>query len=477
MKKNVTVRVLCLIVAAVVLCSAVTVAAFMGSPYEILKKAALDAVTDHNATVQGQVTMTVDGTVLGESKLHYIQGDNGYMAYTYDEHSDIAGYNYSANGLNINSMSGFMTEDGTKWYCADVLHQNAPKMRFGGISMISVDDRNSPRMRFMELFVDAMVGDLKNNITMSSEDGIRLISGTLTESQVPELVKAGIDMIAEQSGAYHFEDREISFDGKEHVYEDIRFERNKKTVTTWKQSVRSLTSEEEEWLADGTFHDKVYEKDRDNFYGFSFIDGLTYVNEGTRIFVNEYTAPVTRDDFKDSDLLSIPMKNLAINYVHGEAKVDADGNLLSVDINGAVTFTNIFGDTSEVEIKGALTISDIGTSNPLCPIPGAQQLLTPEYMKDHFGYEYVGVYFTLNEDGSINEDSITTTHPGEIYRQTEIMVEKGILSPRIEIRLENGLTTTTTTYAEEVVMPQDTLTEEEEQSIDPFEVEFKIDED
>ncbi|MDR2713904.1 MAG: hypothetical protein LBB91_12415 [Clostridiales bacterium] len=353
MKKNVAVRVLCLIIAGVVLGSAVTVAAFMGSPYEILKKAVLDAITYRNATVQGQMIISVDGRKVDEIKLYYVEGDDAFLNYDFDRNGDIVGYRYSTKGLNISG--GYFAVVNFPWHSANVFSTDRYWYERGNFSLLSPDERNSHRIQFMELLLDTLVGDLKNNITMSSEDDIRLISGTLTESQVPELAKAGIDLLAESSG--------------------IR-------------------------LVQG--------------------------------------------------------KSLAINYVHGEAKVDTDGNLLSINANARATATDILGNRRVIEVKATINFSDIGTSYPLCPIPGARQLLTPEYLKNRFGSESVMVHFTQNEDGSINEESITTAYPKGsghyeikefkdgfiqvwVKEEYEIKVEDGLISLQIKEEVDEGI--------------------------------------
>jgi len=107
--------------------------------------------------------------------------------------------------------------------------------------------------------------------------------------------------------------------------------------------------------------------------------------------------------------------------VRGEAEVDSDGNLTYINISGSATMTNIFGDVSVVELRADARFSDIGTSNPVSPIPGAEQVLTPEFIKNRFGNDSLSVYFTLNDDGSINVDSITTTHPSEGFRPQRVV--------------------------------------------------------
>ena len=353
--------------------------------------------------------MMVDGVVQSIEKSYAINGDNSSLDYYFDENGDPHGFSYSTDDLII--RQSYVSEDGTPWYSAYIYPGSGNYYIHGSgvFGMMGPDERNSARMRFIELAIDALVGNLKNNVTMSSGDGVRVVRGTLTEDQVPELVKAGIDMLIEQSSGYYFNRRDVSFDGREYVYENVRIERGMKTVTTWKQMVRRMTLDEEQALEAGT----VYEVFGNNFSGFRNIDGIDYINDGYEELVGEYTTPATRSDYEGRDPLNMPMSNLTVDYVHGEAEIDPDGNLLSIDLNGAATLTDIFGDTLVVEIKANASFSDIGTSEPVCPVPGAEQLLTREYLKTHFGSENVNVFFKQNQDGSIDADSVTTTHPGE----------------------------------------------------------------
>ena len=423
MKRKISARIICLIVALVVLSSAVAYAAVMGSPYETLKRAVLDAAAYNNVTIDGQIIVTVDGVVHNSEKSYIINGDNGVLDFYFDEDGNRNGFNYSTGGLSI--YRAYTADDGTEWYHADV-SQNPPyASSYAGyghsflvFGTIGPEERESASIRFMELLIDALVGDLKNNVTMSSGEGIRTVRGTLTENQVPELAKAGIDMLVEQSGGYYFDQRDVSFDGKEYIRDNIRISSGMKTVTTWKQNVRRMTPEEEKDMEDGEF----YSKAGDGFYGFTYIDGITYLNIGYDEVINEYTLPVVRDDYKDIDPLEVPMKSLTVNYVHGEAEIDMSGNLLSADVSGSGTMVNIFGDTHSVDINASVSFTDIGTSNPVCPIPGVEELLTPEYARTNYGSEYMGFYFKLNADSSIDAASVTTTYPGEMDREGDILI-------------------------------------------------------
>ena len=404
MKRSVTVRVICLIIAGVVLSGAVAFAAVLGSPYDTLKRAALTAAAYTNVTVEAQMTMSVGGVVQETQKSHNINSENGSLYYSFDEFGNPASFHFNTNGLNMSGGSIF-TEGNVDWYSAQVSPRNDLYSRGNGV-FLNPEDLNSARVRFMELLIDAVVGDLKNNITMTSSDGIRTVRGTLTENQIPELVKAWVDMMVEQQGAHSWQRRNVSFNGGQHVYEEVRIVQGTKTATVWRQPARAMTREEQRDWEDGNFFLVDY-------WGVEHFDDRYYIIEGRPEMINEYSAPATRSDYSDGSPWDIPMRSLAINYVRGEADIDARGNLLSISGSAAATVTNIFGDVNEFEFETSVRFTNIGTSSPTIPIPGAEQILTPENMSARFGSERVFVYFTLNEDGSINESSLTTTFPGE----------------------------------------------------------------
>jgi len=439
MKKSVKVRVTCLIVAALVLGSAMTVAAVLGSPYETLKNAMLDVLYSRNATEEGSMTITVNGVLTENTKFHNIQGDDSSLKYWFDQDGNVSGFHYASNGLSV-YPAGFSTEDGTedgtKWYCADIHPKTEYYFPRGGtFSMYTPNERNSARLRFFELLLDALVGDLKNNITMTSENNTRYIQGTLTESQIPEIAKAGIDVLIEQSGHHYGGIRDVSFDGKEYVYERAFIERDIKTVTTFKQIVRPMTDDETEaWERnDGTF----YEIFAGDYWGTTYIDDKPYIVEEADEVLGEYKTRADRSDYESSgNPLNMPMESLVVNYVHGKAEVDNKGNLLFIDVVGTATSTTIFGDVNVIEIKITSRFSDIGTSSPICPIPGVELLFTPDYTKLRFGYGNVSFYFMLNEQGTINMDSVTSTRPSETISNYGFVYYKNAQFPS-ETRIES----------------------------------------
>jgi hypothetical protein len=415
------IRVSCLVIALVVLAGALTVAALNGSPYETLKQSLLRALTYRNVTLQGGATVSVNGTVLQSSRMHEVSADNGQISYSFDNQGNPSSVYYYAPGLNL--YPNYLTEDGTQWYSASISPADEYYPRSGGFGRqfgIDEEDLGTAQARFIELLVDAMVGDLKNNVTMTTDDsGIRHIGGTVTESQLPELVRAGLDMAVEQNnnGGNRYRQREISFDPAtgERVWEEIEIYDRQITTRTFAQTVRPMTAEEHDALNSGK-HSLV-----DAGHGWVYLNDTEHINLDAQRQIGETTRPAERLDY-DPDpsigdpITAVPLQSLTLDYLHGEADVDPSGNLLAVNGNATVTILDIFGVVSTLEFNVDLSFSDINATSVSCPIPGADTLLTSNYALSRFGDEYAHVYFTLNPDGTVNESSVTSTSPHETYK-------------------------------------------------------------
>ncbi|MCL2166525.1 MAG: hypothetical protein FWH49_04470 [Clostridiales bacterium] len=414
MKKSTKIRISCLIIASVMLIGALTLAAITGSPYEILKNALLDSLTDQNVTMERTMTMMVSGVTQKVYREHAIIGDTSYLRYDFDANGNPISYIYETNGLRLCPLlESTMGDERVLWYTARVDRRHAD-YKPGNILLFSPEERASARTRFLALLVDILIGDLKNNVTMSSGDGIRHISGVLTENQLPEFTKAGLDMFMEDwndalDQSYRYP-RDLSFDERtgEYLYEWIDIEAGIKTVEVWRMVLHPMTAEEEQaWDNDSFFPDTKEYRRTYSMHGKRYY--ITVPEECIRV----YTMPAVRADYPDSDgnPLVLPWKSLMIDSVRCEADVDKNGCLLSLDANATLAGVNILLETDVIEINVNMSCRDIGTSAPVCPVPGAEQLLTSEYIKKSFSEDRRIIYFTLNTDGSINADSITAANP------------------------------------------------------------------
>ena len=338
MKQSIKTRIICLIVAGVMLTGALTVAAINGSPYETLKNAFFNALAYDNFTLEGEIIITFNGEVYESERIHFIQGNNSFIEFG-DSRNFARGmdgdkrfsYFYS-DGVSI--RPDFTPSDGAQWYSARTSHPGVRRHNHSWPG-ITPAERNSARVRFTELFIDLLVGDLRNNMHMSQAGDIRRISGNITHSQLPEIIKLGIEMMLE---------------------EELRWHR-------------------------GSGREPA------------------------------------REDFAGRHPINIPLQSLNFNSIRGDADIDSAGNLLYLNAGANITAVNIFGDANNIEISMIFNFSDIGTSAPINPVPGASELLTHDFFEREFNRRYGHtIYFTRNEDGSINTESITAAWPGSHYR-------------------------------------------------------------
>ena len=413
MKRRISTRVVCLLLAAIMLIGVLTVSAINGSPYENLKNAAFNALFYENFTVEGDFAIHVDGQLhdrvwftgyLNEERDFVTGGmespwrlellyahmqdmlqDMPMDIYRYITHDvllelineipldilqDIAGgmslndfqdvfldlldnlpddmrqslgmeelpdiqldslqlehVSYSCQQFSIQLVNGGV--GGTHWYQVRRLSQSHTRPRSLGHGMLDGAGRESNYLRLAELFLDVFVGDLKNNLVMTSQsDGSRRITGAITESQLPEFVRIMIDIAIE---------------------EQLR----------WGNTTGA------------------------------------------------------RDDFEN--ILTIPMRSLVIDRIQGEAEVDADGNLIYANILGIATIENIFGDTHVVEVSGSVRFSDIGTTVPPSIFTDAapifEEAFQPHNNTSNDWSHWRTLYFTLDENGNVDADSFTDIWP------------------------------------------------------------------
>ncbi|MCL2405631.1 MAG: hypothetical protein FWC92_08810 [Defluviitaleaceae bacterium] len=328
MKKRISTRAICLVIAAVMLIGALTVSAINGSPYENLKNAAINALFYENYSVEGEFVIRVDGQVLEQSSIrNYVDSESMLSMVSNREGGYRISYttpDFRLNPITFRQSDELYDDNVVQWHFAqraqpgqNLMHNSVGYVMFGQAG------RDSNYLRLAELAIDLFVGDLKNNLTMSAQgDDIRRISGAITESQLPEAVRLIINIA---------------------IDEQLR----------WADTSRA------------------------------------------------------REDFNHT--LEVPIRDLAIDRIQGHADIDGYGNLLYVSFLGRATIENILGDTHVVEVEGALRFFDIGTTVPVNPFEGAQEIL-----EEYFGRMHNQVFFTLDEDGNIDLASITNRWPTDV---------------------------------------------------------------
>jgi hypothetical protein len=385
----------CLVLSLILLTGSLTALAMSGSPYTTLKKAALDTMFATNGTTRSSVQLFVNGELVDYDDESYTQ---------FSETASLSQYRW---GFFYNdpkySVSNIETEDGQDWYSVylnpeDVDHLNSS---YGPMSGLTRDDNT---VRFMELFADLIVGDLKNNLALSEADGIKTISGTLNASQIPEIYNAGLSLLFTRSQANAFI-----------TPSDVNFE----------PEPNSTQTQEEIELRGKTKIVRVYEVE------WGDVDEYGYPEWKNQKLISERQTEATPEDYftsSNGDIFSMPMESARIEYAGGSAQVGQDGYLSAFDGTVRLTTTSIFGDQYEIEIIMSMSSENMGTTEVICPIPGIGEIFTRELFdslneQNPDDYYYgSSLYFRLNADGTVDKDSITSEYNYNESLSSEMLV-------------------------------------------------------
>ncbi|MDR1735455.1 MAG: hypothetical protein LBR85_01110 [Oscillospiraceae bacterium] len=401
-------RPVALILCLVLLGGSMAAAALNASPYDMLKDAAFNLLTAESAAIDITVRSYADG-VLADSDGAYVEfsPDALYSNPKTEIHSGLlVGYPefvYSRSPLHI--TTAVLSDENLPQYTAILTAKPVSVPRpFQEFSELK---RTDFYVRFAELALDTLVGSLKNNINARDEaNGVKYLSGTLTAAQVPELYNAAFSVYNAMQNTYIHNSRRsetVSIDGDYATVLETQIDLKAMTKT-----VTTLRQKREKYYWDsktGEYFDASDPRASEEF--------AQYSDVGSPEVLSTQTEPLVPADFGE-DKEDHPMKNVRIDYVSGEARIDKSGNF--VDGNFTVRFVGetVFDEVLETEFVLDCSVSGVGSTEPQCPIPGAQELFTEEFIKsvaerggaDSFYYSDTTVYFDLLPDGSIDLDSV-----------------------------------------------------------------------
>jgi len=410
-------RPMCLLLSLILLSGALTVAALTGSPYETLKKAAMDTVFAKSGTYKVTTEVYLDGVLQeqnGSMETHTQFSEDARLNFTDQNDFNYRGKKYSVSPVYWSEED----KEGKGWYSlykydGDDYYPTGPVAS----GLLSDMSRDSTYVRFAELYTDLMVGDLKNNLSISEQSGVKTVSGTLLASQIPELYNVGLSLMFASNQEYGIdsEEKTISETDSKRVYEQVELKGKIKTVRVWE--VESFEVEDSYYTRDD-FEDEFGYFDEDEYQRENKRHMITYTDYGKPKLISEKQEEATIEDYlgKDydiEDIYDVPMDAVRIDFVSGTANIGKDGYLSTLKGNLRIVLTSVFGDTYEIEFKIDLICEDMGTTEVVCPIPGIDEVFTdelfqsfsPNYKDDD--YYYFNLYFKLNADGTIDADSIT----------------------------------------------------------------------
>lgn len=354
---------ICLAVGVLVL--AVSAAAAFGSAngYAAYKDALLNlALEEENFTAKGSLSVKMDSTEVIAADLEYAQdGVNRSSKMTGHEGSTI----YDQCDTTLNGVNTWFNGDSGLYYEAQVSREATTLLSYD-----KNDEMSSRLVNFMSIAADTVMGDLKNNfVQIGSQDGKDLYQVTISGSQVPSLVNAGLSLFAYECA------------GGGDAYDNICYENDTKTRLAYYEKTTGETLSQEfknntlngytnEWyLANQDPVEKFNEVSGGMYDAYRQIlddkgGGILYVKaDGSYDYftsMKDYLAAYP--EMAAENLEYYVGKDLALDRVDCTFSLDSQGRVADTQLT--VTFQTVDADGGRhtMEISGNVTLSDYGTT-------------------------------------------------------------------------------------------------------------------
>lgn len=406
MKNNLFKRTVALGVAAVVLGSSLAVAAISGSPYEVLKRSLLDAAKLQNGYIQSEMSLKMDDEYFSRemNTLSFVNGQfelnqTNSSGDAYEE--DYARVEYSTADGHLSMGADY----GSYWLYGYEYDVGATT----GFSDLTEGDGRY--IRLAELLVDLAVGDLKNNIAMTQTGEMRTISGTLTAAQVPELYNALLDVsLSEMGGGYA---------PLETVFERSSFDEEEMTIGRVERYISGSDYVVETQVVHLVPVDESYPQE-------TIESGIAYGNmiylNGNCYEIDEYRewesdrSPMTEAQYQKvaDKLVFAPVQSAHITYLHGEADIDSDGVLRTLDATACLEYVDLFGGTHEVEFNLSFAYEEWDNQVDVDYYEDIIAQAETYLPNDESGRRHTSVYFDVDSRGrasNFSNDYAIYDHP------------------------------------------------------------------
>ena len=282
------------------------------------------------------------------------------MVYKYD------GKNFSRHEKTVSCMDGnsddwyYSVIDGTvtQFMASNTTYGQYPYE--GETSFLDMGDYSDKMVKFLSVFADTVVGDLKNNVVLvNDEDGIRSYSLDVTADQVPALISAGLDLVLAQENTTNYvtyEDYDASYTA---YYEKTKGEAlpegyfdtlyNEDDQTRWDEYNEICEAMDQE-------NNAVLQ---DQYNG----EGILYVKaDGTYLYYPTYSEYVVDAQYGTSEFAAYLGKNAVLSNVKFNFSLDEKDRLVSNDATVTFSSTDPKGAEHEVKCSLSLKFSDYGTT-------------------------------------------------------------------------------------------------------------------
>ena len=187
---------ICLTVGLVLLTVAVFANYDNANGYSVCKNAVKNFLKENNYSATYQMTLALDGKILGSAGLDYrVSGGGNPISYAKDTSSNLDGTEYECINIRQDGMLISMNtfSNGETYNALQVDYRDKED---DGAFIHEFGDSGEKIINFMEALCDTFVGDLKNSFYLTdSQDGVNTYAIDLKGNQMPEVVTTGVALI------------------------------------------------------------------------------------------------------------------------------------------------------------------------------------------------------------------------------------------------------------------------------------------
>lgn len=245
------------------------------------------------------------------------------------------------------------------------------------LASVDINDKTvNKAVRFIELGADLLIGDLKNNVVLlSNEDGIREYAVDVSRSQMPEIVNAGLSLIftaqsndLQERSYVTYEDwmgsceAYFAKNGAEDIFRLWNYADDEDIKTagydSW-EDFEEATHEEYERLIDE--HDKMYQTMLDEDYNGTGV--LLVLEDGSTEYYKSYADYIYREGNEQEFWYYMFGEDPYIDNAKMTVKLNEKNELIENYIEGTLLGVDANGEKHTATIKLTINASDYGTTH------------------------------------------------------------------------------------------------------------------
>lgn len=343
----------CLITGLVILTTAVYANYDNAIGYANYKNAVKKLMVQDNFTADATVDLHVDGeSMVKQSMSVKLEGPKkGSSVETSDSYKN---YRYYSDGKMVN-------------YWEDSNTYSTYETSSNVMQMLDADDETQQKaVRFAELLADTLVGDLKNSfVLVSDEDGIKEYNVSISGSQIPEVVNAGVSLMfssikvnyMERSGWVDYENYEV-------LIKDVYKKETGKELN-WNTDDEEELNEMNEVVGKmGENYYQILQKKGEKGVLFVNVDGTYTYYDSPQEFAksDDSRNDVNEGSLSEYDMIALFGSDPYIESAKCNFKIDKNGNLISNDMEAVLAGIGDDGQKHTAAMIINATLSDFGTT-------------------------------------------------------------------------------------------------------------------